>query len=323
MNKLCNLIFCVLPFIGFGQARDCTPTILLQNITANNPNPNGEVEQASNKIRLGYNVGHPIFATGPVIFDVNSEIFLQAANEITFEPGFKTKLGALMVAYIAPCSDNPCPPEDSFLGGNISVNEITKNEYKYEIEITIPVKMKVVEVEIMNPEAGTSFFETLTRQDGDFINNKAPISFPLYDTTSVCGNYNIEVRGQFCDGTEDVETLNWDRYQLSPVYGQPSLDYIFSTSMSCTIGQNCWLEIETSRAIGYLFDLEDNGNNFLASINFQNGKEEISKQYQLFNMKDYQPGNPDDLDFIIEGVLIGHCKNLEPVLIEINVDYVE
>ena len=93
------------------------------------------------------------------------------------------------------------------------------------------------------------------------ITNKATVKLPLFDTTSVCGNYNIEVRGQLCDGTETIETLNWDRYHLSPAYGQPSLDYIFSTSMSCTIGQNCWLEIETSRATELDIDLDDTSNN--------------------------------------------------------------
>jgi len=119
------------------------------------------------------------------------------------------------------------------------------------------------------------------------ITNNATVKLPLFDTTSVCGNYNIEVRGQLCDGTETIETLNWDRYHLSPAYGQPSLDYIFSTSMSCTIGQNCWLEIETSRATELDIDLDDTSNNNLSTFNFNSGEEELYKSHQLFNMKDY------------------------------------
>lgn len=311
----------VLPFLVLGQSGDCTPTIFIQNITANNPNPNGEVEQASDKIHVGENVGHPIFATGPVIFDVNSEIYLQAANEITFEPGFETKQGALMVAFIAPCSDSPCPPEGEFLDGNITVNELVNTEYEYKIEITIPNKMSTVEVELMNPENNKTFFKTLTRANNDFTNNKATVKFPLYDTTSVCGNYNIEVRGQLCDGTETVETLNWDRNQLSPVFGQPSLDKILSTSMSCTIGQNCWLKIETSRVVGYEFELWTVTGANLGKVSFTQGNEEISRLYSLFNIN--QPIDPGRIKYLLSGKLINQCKSLEPIANEITIDYVE
>ena len=321
MKTILNFIFIVLPFLVLGQSGDCTPTILIQNITANNPNPNGEVEQASDKIRVGENVGHPIFTTGPVIFDVNSEIYLQAANEITFEPGFETKQGALMVAYIAPCSDLPCPPEGEFLDGNITVNELVNTEYEYKIEITIPNKMSNVEVELMNPENNKTFFKTLTRANNDFTNNKATVKLPLYDTTSVCGNYNIEVRGQLCDGTETIEILNWNRYQLSPAYGQPSLDKIFSISLSCTIGQNCWLKIETSRVVGYEFELWTVPGANLGKVSFTQGKEEISHLYSLFNIN--QPVDPGRKKYILSGKLINQCKSLEPIAHEIIIDYVE
>jgi len=40
MKTLFILIFCVLPFIVFGQVGGFDSTLLIQNILTNNPNPN-------------------------------------------------------------------------------------------------------------------------------------------------------------------------------------------------------------------------------------------------------------------------------------------
>lgn len=299
-------------------------TILIQNITANHPNPNGEVEQASDKIRVGENVGHPVFTTGPVVFDVNSEIYLQAANEITFEPGFETKQGALMVAYIAPCNDNPCVPDENFLTGGFNVTILNQDEYEFEFEVTAQSGINNVELNLLNPEPGQQFNITLSKVNNDFDNNgKAIVTLPVYPTTSVCGNYNIEVKAHFCGGTEEIVTFNWDRFGLSSVFGIPSLNVI-NNPINCTIGTGCFLEVEVSRATTSNVDLRSSLNNQAVqyvNFNSSNLNEKLSTIIQVFDLNTISPKNPASTTIYLLWDINNQC-NIVPGTTEIDVNYV-
>lgn len=298
-------------------------TILIQNITANHPNPNGEVEQASDKIRVGENVGHPVFATGPVVFDLNSEIYLQAANEITFEPGFETKQGALMVAYIAPCNDNPCVPDENFLTGGFNVTIINQDEYEFEFEVTAQSGINNVEINILNPEPGQQFNITLSKVNNDFDNNgKAIVTLPVYPTTSVCGNYYIEVKAHFCGGTEEIVTLNWDRnFLINSTF--PELNQIINPNMTCTLGLSCLLSIEVSKTIEINVDLENTSGDVLIYGNTINSDESTNKQYVIFDLNQISPSEPSKTKVFLKGYLLGHCNNLYINSNSIEISYVD
>jgi hypothetical protein len=149
------------------------------------------------------------------------------------------------------------------------------------------------------------------------IDNKATVKLPLYDTTSVCGNYNIEVRGLLCDGTETIETLNWDRFGVGG-NNTPSLDAIFS-NLNCNVGQNCYLEIETSRAIGYSFEFFDTQGIKIGTTSGQVLNEKLYVNTNIFNFSSVytQPGS---YTVYMEGDLIGHCNSIE-ILETIIIDY--
>lgn len=159
------------------------------------------------------------------------------------------------------------------------------------------------------------------------ITNKATVKLPLFDTTSVCGNYNFEVRGLLCDGTETIETLNWDRNNLGNVSGVPSLVIANNPNnpITCTIGTSCFLEVEVSRATNCDLDLRSSLNNQavqFTNLNLSNFNEELNTLIQVYDLNNLAPTEPGGTTIYLLWDVYNNC-NLVPGTTQIDVNYEE
>jgi hypothetical protein len=319
MKTLANtLVFILCTLLVWGQEVECDASLLFENQTFTGVN---DVEQASDFIRAGNNVD-PNSTNGNVIVSSGAEVFFQAANEITLEPGFEANSGSLFVAYLDACSENPCPPDDDATIGSISVNVTTNTEYEYELEITAPQNISEATVKILNPEPGFSFVKTLSKANNDFnASNIATVGFPLFPKTSVCGDYNIEVKSTGCGQVNVIYpvTFLWDRWSFNN--GNPTLT-ILNTPMSCATSTGCFLEIEASRATDITFSLYNNSGQVIQGPMVNSTlKEELNKQVQLFDLASYGPQTGKlTRYFELEGPLWNNCQS-DDINIDIEVNY--
>ncbi|UTW63054.1 gliding motility-associated C-terminal domain-containing protein [bacterium SCSIO 12741] len=83
----------------------CPPVRHVQNFHIDHSG----LHQADSLLRSGYAVGAP-FPTTPGNVQINpwNDVTFKAGKEVTMEPGFTTLWGTRYLAYIAPCSENPC-----------------------------------------------------------------------------------------------------------------------------------------------------------------------------------------------------------------------
>lgn len=69
--------------------------------------------KANHTLLAGYNVGAPFPASnGNVVIKDYSYTVFKAGHQISIEPGFTTELNANFLAYISPCSSNPCDAQN-------------------------------------------------------------------------------------------------------------------------------------------------------------------------------------------------------------------